>query len=168
METTYDAANPPPAKSDKELSDPDFMMRSLHGLMQLEPVMQLSAHSRDDATRIIVLQVLFLTGGVLTAIRNSQIIASYPNPMHGLVGVIGCGLIGSAVLDGLLGQGLPPESIMVASRDKQKVKRYTSFGCLAVDDAELVQTCKIIVICVAPQHLRGEILQAAKRQATKA
>ena len=125
MSEEYDPSNPPPARDDKELSDPAFMLRSLDSLTQLELNMALSASSRDDATRIIVLQVLFLTGATLTAIRNSPIVKAYPNPMYGLVGVIGCGLIGSAVLDGLIEQGLPPESIMVASRDKQKVQRYT-------------------------------------------
>ena len=110
---------------------------------------------RDDATKIIILQVLFLAGATLTAIRNSPILASYPSPTHGLVGVIGCGLIGSAVVDAMLDAGLPAASIMIASRDDQKVDKYAKLGCVRCDDAELVQTCKVIVVCVAPQHLRG-------------
>jgi len=110
--STFDLSNPPPASSSKELLDPNFVMRSLDSLLALPDAMNLSSVSRSDSTGVIKAQVLFLVGATLTSIKSTPGVRGSPG--QPAVGLIGCGLMGSAIVDALLLADMPPQSIMIA------------------------------------------------------
>ncbi|GMI29579.1 hypothetical protein TeGR_g3435 [Tetraparma gracilis] len=144
-----------PDHSEPDLTSPAFITRNLPSILALPPQMTLCSQSRGDASVVIRTQVLFLCGACLTALRNAPALAARPSPAADLVGLIGCGLIGSSVADALLAAGFPPASIMIASRDPQKTRLYKARGCNVTTDREVAATAKVVVVAVAPQHLRG-------------
>ncbi|GMH48172.1 hypothetical protein TrRE_jg5829 [Triparma retinervis] len=151
-EADYDPTNPPPASSAAELLDPKFVMRSLSSLLTLPEAMDLSSVSRRDSSVVIRSQVLFLVGAILASIKDCPNTYKYDQPA---VGIIGCGLIGSNIINAMIASGLPPHSILIASRDEQKVARFRALGCRSGTDTAVVESCRAIVLCVAPQHLRA-------------
>ena len=109
----YDPSNPPPARTPSELTEPSFVLRSLGGLLGLPDNMALSSVSRSDSAVVIKTQVLFLTGAIISSIKDTPVLKSYPSPCTDLVGLIGCGLIGTAIVDSLLEAGMPPRSLLI-------------------------------------------------------
>jgi hypothetical protein len=152
-EGDFDPKNPPPASSASELLDPKFVMRSLSSLLVLPDAMDLSSVSRRDSSIVLRTQVLFLVGAILASIKDCP--GSRGKQDQPAVGLIGCGLIGSNMVDAMIAAGLPPHSILIASRDEQKVARFKALGCRSGSDTAVVESCKIIMVCVAPQHLRA-------------
>ena len=137
------------------LQDPSFILRSLDSLLELDADMTLSSTSCQDATDLISVQVLFIAGAAISSIRGTPVMSAYPLPGADVIGVIGCGLLGSTIVRSLLKSGWPPSSIMICSRDQQKLEPFRSAGCNICTDVAIASTAKVIVLTCAPQHLRS-------------
>jgi len=89
-----------------------------------------------------------------------------PAPQY-LIGLIGCGQVGTLLMNHLLDLRFPPSSIVLASRDSQKIKSFTDRGCEVENDLKrLTCSSRIVILAVAPQHLRkvGEQIKEGKRK----
>jgi pyrroline-5-carboxylate reductase len=67
------------------------------------------------------------------------------------IGVIGCGNMGSVLINGLMESGLYPVSrIYISDVRKESLKRFKSYGLQVVDNRRLSEGADVIIIAVKP------------------
>ncbi|NLZ92933.1 MAG: pyrroline-5-carboxylate reductase [Firmicutes bacterium] len=82
--------------------------------------------------------------------------------MSELVGIIGVGAMGGALLKGLLTSGLAPKKIMVADAAPGKLQQVADkYGVITGDVLEIARTVKIMFIAVKPQDIKNLLVQLA-------
>jgi pyrroline-5-carboxylate reductase len=75
-----------------------------------------------------------------------------------IIGIIGAGKMGSALISGLLNKGLNPENVIISDKfSVQEAKR--KFGVEIMDNPELAKKADIIILAVQPADI-FECLQA--------
>jgi len=178
-----------------DLTSPSYILQNLPSLTALPPSIDTSSRSRQDTTKIICGQVCFLVGAVVSSLKDTPSMQaclhpepralpgalpmtttdySAPKPQpkapQFLIGLIGCGQVGTLLLNKILSMGFPPSCICVSSRDEGKISSFTDQGVISQPDLSVLsRTCRIILLCVAPQHLRkiGETMSNSKSSTTR-
>lgn len=74
------------------------------------------------------------------------------------LGVLGCGNMGSAIMNGIMNSGLSAE-VYAYDKDSEKLARAAAKRCGS--ENELVETCKYVLLAVKPQVL-GSVLDTIK------
>lgn len=80
------------------------------------------------------------------------------------LGVIGCGFMAQAILDGVLQSSvLSPKEIIVSDPDHDKTNRYREKGCaVAVNNVEAASDSEYLLFAVKPQQLNS-VLEELKK-----
>ncbi|MCX8082841.1 MAG: pyrroline-5-carboxylate reductase [bacterium] len=75
------------------------------------------------------------------------------------IGIIGCGNMGSILIDAIVSTGLyPPSSVYVSDVRKQNVNKIKKkFGVLSSDNRNLTEKSDIIIIAVKPNNVKDVI-----------
>jgi pyrroline-5-carboxylate reductase len=78
------------------------------------------------------------------------------------IGVIGCGNMGSVLVEGLVKNGLyPSSSIYISDVKKEKLKGFRLSGVHIVDNRELTRSVDVIIIAVKPDVV-GKVISEIK------
>lgn len=81
-----------------------------------------------------------------------------------VVSVIGCGSLGSAIVEGLLKQGHAPAKIIATRRNLDRLQALKSRGVTITDDNALaVESADIIVLAVPPSQMASLIQELAEQ-----
>lgn len=138
----------------------------------------------SDAEHLIRCQVMYFSCLTFQLIQNKPWNSTKPP-----VGVVGCGRVGKLILDTLLKVGWPPQSIILCRRDPNKSKDYRvrrlllapkyyiipflglipfaiptlkNLGVKCTNKHEALSACSLIILSVAPVHLRELMGQLQK------
>jgi pyrroline-5-carboxylate reductase len=73
------------------------------------------------------------------------------------LGLIGCGNVGSCIVEGLLSCGMfHPTQITISTRRPELLEHFSSRGIVVVDDnAKVANTCQLVILAVASRHLKN-------------
>ena len=78
------------------------------------------------------------------------------------VGLIGAGVMGEALISGLVSARFPKAQIVFSEKRSERAREIsTKYGARAVDLTDLVKESDVILLVVKPQDL-GELLEAAQ------
>lgn len=72
------------------------------------------------------------------------------------LGVLGCGPMGTAIIEGALaGSVLPAASVLAVDRDTDRRAAMAALGCAVADDASALAACDTLLLAVRPQDFVG-------------
>lgn len=82
-----------------------------------------------------------------------------------MLGFIGCGNMGSAIIKGIIDSGIDPKNMYAYDHHKEKILNTNSKINICSNNIEVVNKSKYIFLAIKP-HLYNEILQAIKDHLT--
>mgnify|MGYP002046016569 CR=1 FL=1 len=88
-------------------------------------------------------------------------------PPEVLVGVIGCGALGTIVVQMLLDAGFAPSQLLVSTRSPQKQRALVDQGVrVAFDNERVAGRCHLLIVAVLPAQLlhKGRMHEVARRK----
>lgn len=159
------------------LDDPNYILKNLSLIPAVRPEEQSSYNKAKDAQVIVQSQVAFLSTLALEGIvasmweagddgtsimpvglaATSAAASLSVEKSHPVIGVLGCGQVGAAVLRCLLELGWPPSLLALCARDATAaVARFRALGVATTPHVGvLAARARILVIAVGPTHFEA-------------